>query len=104
MGYKLPTETTSEKEIVDYIQNSEPIASKLAGFVPDLTFVETQLEQIKAVESEYKAALYTGAMGADWEELYNDFVAKMISAGLDDVLEELQNQVDDYLAKKAQEK
>ena len=104
MGYKLPTETTSEQEIVDYIQNSEPITSDLAGFVPDLTYIQTQLEQIKAVETEYKQALYTGAMGSDWEDLYNDFVAKMINAGLNDVLEELQNQVDDFLAKKAQEK
>ena len=100
LGYPLTTATEDENLVIEKIEESDPVNSELSGFVPDLTKIQTQLDQISAVEKEYIATLYKGAMGADWQELYNEFVSKLVTAGLNDVIAELQAQVDAFLAAK----
>ncbi len=73
--------------------------SDLMGFTAKTSNISTQLEQTTAVTEEYRAVLESGAMGADWKTYYDDYVNKMNSAGLEDILTELQTQVDTFNAK-----
>lgn len=89
-----------ENELALEINNStENDVSDLMGFSADTTAIATQLEQTTAVTEEYKATLESGAMKDEWKSYYDDFVNKMNSAGLEDILTQLQSQVDAFKAK-----
>ena len=74
--------------------------SELMGFWIDLTPVELEISQCQAVITEYRTALQYGSMGADWEAYYNEFMNKLEAAGMQTVLDELQSQVDAFIASK----
>ena len=80
-------------------ENPKNTKSELMGFVPKTADIASQLEQITAVDKEYKTALINGAMGKEWKAYYDEYVTKMKNAGLEDVLKALQSQVDAHLAK-----
>ncbi|MBR4058406.1 MAG: ABC transporter substrate-binding protein [Lachnospiraceae bacterium] len=92
----------SENEIARQInESSDNKTSSIMGFIVDISSIETEIEQIKAVKGEFYGALSGGALGtAGWEEYYNKFVQKLESAGLQEVLDEIQNQVDEFKAAK----
>lgn len=81
-------------------ENPNNVISDLIGFVLDTSKIETQLEQIQAVVTEYEGTLRAGAKGADWESYYNEYIDKVNKAGLDEVLTEIQAQVDAFNASK----
>lgn len=82
-------------------ESPDTVTSSLIGFVPDTSSIQTQLEQITAVEKEYDGALNSGTKGsAGWEAHYNEMFEKMREAGLDEVKAELQRQLDEFLANK----
>lgn len=88
-----------ENELALEINNSKDNdVSDLMGFSADTTKIATQLEQTTAVTEEYKKTLESGAMKDDWKSYYDDYVNKMKSAGLEDILTELQSQVDAFKA------
>ena len=88
----------SDNEIANEINNNpDNIISPIMGFRIDTAPIATELEQIAAVEKEYKDTLMTGAMGSKWESTYNEFIEKLEIAGLDKVMIELQAQVDAFL-------
>lgn len=79
----------------------ETVSSSLIGFVPDTAPVQTELEMMKAVEEEYVNNLKKGVMGVDsWEAYYEEFMTKLEGAGLQKVIDELQSQLDAFLASK----
>lgn len=93
--------TVGENEISLAInENPDNVISDLIGFVLDTSKIETQLEQIQAVVTEYESTLRAGAKGADWENYYNEYIEKVEKAGLEEVLTEIQAQVDAFSASK----
>lgn len=73
--------------------------SKLMGFSPDLSKIESKIAQVKAVNSQYGGPLGTGAV-ENYKEYYDEFVRKMEMCGNQDIINELQRQVDEFLASK----
>lgn len=85
-------------EMVEINENPDNIVSLISGFKVDLTPVETEISQMQAVMTEYRDALIYGSYGANWEDYYNECVAKLEAAGWADVEKEIQNQLDAHLA------
>jgi len=72
--------------------------SPLIGFVPNLTDLQAEIANIKNVNDEYKAKREYGTDPVDsW---YNDYIAALKTAGIERVRDELQKQVDAWLASK----
>lgn len=87
-----------ENEIALEINESDENAtSSIMGFRVDITSVQTQIEQIKAVQDEFMKTVRNGVVGSkNWEAKYNEFVQKLETAGLQTVLDEIQSQVDAF--------
>lgn len=82
-------------------ESPETLTSSLVGFVPDISSLTTQLEQITAIEKEYDLIMALGVMGVDgWKDSYDEYMNKLKAAGMDEVKAELQKQLDEYLANK----
>lgn len=74
--------------------------SSLIGFAPSTSNVSTQISQVQAVYKEYVDTLTTGVLGAaGWEAVYNEFMQKLQQAGVQDVINEYQRQLDAFLGK-----
>jgi hypothetical protein len=58
---------------------------------------QISLSQFDAIRQEYELSLYSGALDS-WEQLYDEMLDKMRAAGSDRILEEIQRQVNEYLA------
>ncbi len=90
-------------EWVDIVlkMNNDPknLNSELTGFALDSSKVSTQVDNVTAIVSEYKNTLIYGVAGDNWETVYNEFVHKLETAGLNDILAEYQAQVDAFLKK-----
>lgn len=71
--------------------------SPLIGFKPDLKTVRTQMAQIQTISTEYWDTLKNGA-SAKHEELYEQMIQRMNESGAQDIIDELQKQVDEYVA------
>ena len=82
----------------DINENSDNGISLIMGFAADLSSVETEVSQCRAVVSEYSSSLTYGTWGADWEKYYNEFVTKMEAAGVQTIIDEVQAQLDAFLA------
>lgn len=78
--------------------NAEADLDPLFGFVPDRSAIETELASCEAVWGEYKDILYYGLQ--DYTTVIPEMMAKLEVAGLKTVTEELQSQIDAYLASK----
>jgi putative aldouronate transport system substrate-binding protein len=79
--------------------NEEAAPSKMKGFTLDTDPIKTELAQVNAVIGEYKTTLNSGA-APDAEKLYQDFVDKLIKAGDDKIVEEVQRQINEWLKNK----
>ena len=84
---------------LEIIENPNNSFSNLMGFVAKTEKVQTQVEQVSAITREYADAIRCGVYGADWEAAYDEYVEKLNTAGLQDIIDELQGQVDAFLAK-----
>ena len=62
--------------------------------------IENSLTQLSAMNRQFEVQVYSGAMEKDTEKTYNEMLAATERVGLKTVLEELQKQVDEYVAKK----
>ncbi|OAS23075.1 ABC transporter substrate-binding protein [Paenibacillus oryzisoli] len=80
--------------------NESAKLSTLYGFSFNADNVKAESANSAAIVNEYKAAFNTGLYGADTEKKYNEFLAKLKTAGLDKVLAEKQKQVDAFIATK----
>ena len=88
------------KEIVyEYMnEGKDTIKSPLMGFALDSTSIETKLSQIKAVSNEFGGPLGSGA--ADTEQLLKDMTVKYEQAGNQEIVDEIQRQIDEFMASK----
>ena len=92
---------TDEQYVIAKEMNEHPdtVSSSKIGFVIDKTPVTTQLDQLSAVCKEYETTLRTGAVGVEkFEAYYEEFMAKLEVAGVNEVKEEYQRQLDEWLA------
>ena len=69
--------------------------SPLYGFSADLSAVSTIDTQIQNVYGEYNATI---ACGFGDDEMYQAYIDKLYASGLQDYLDEIQSQLDAYLA------
>ncbi|WP_176835476.1 MULTISPECIES: extracellular solute-binding protein [unclassified Paenibacillus] len=84
----------------DYVrefQNPEALPIPLKNFKLNITPIKNELAQYDAVRNEYELALYSGASD-NWENTHTAMLDKMKKAGLPKIMEEIQKQVDAYLA------
>lgn len=77
-------------------ESDTTLKSKLIGFYPQKTTMQTQVEQISSITQEYQDALGSGVKGKDWRSYYAEFESKLKTAGLDEIKQELQNQVNEF--------
>ena len=69
----------------------------LEGFVPDNSEFEVELANMRAICEEYIPTFQKGYLGANWKVKYDEFRAKMKTAGIDAYLDEVQRQVNEYV-------
>lgn len=77
--------------------NNNSIKSPLIGFTPDVSAIRMELSQLASVADEF-AYMFTGAYAV--EDYWEEYVSKMEMAGVRKVRDELQKQVDEFLASK----
>ena len=73
--------------------NDNVEVSRIISFVFDNSKVQTELSQIATVTQEYKN-FANGSI--DWKENIDQYKAKMKAAGIENVLNEVQRQLDEY--------
>ncbi len=80
--------------------NESAKVSTLYGFSFNVDSIKAESANSAAIVNEYRAAFNTGMFGDDTEKKYNEFLAKLKTAGIDKVLAEKQKQVDAFIASK----
>lgn len=91
---EVPTDTHQwEKTMASY---ADATLSAAMGFTPDLSAVSSECEAIKKVIEEYRPRLYTGT--DDPDEVIPEMLGRMEEAGLRKVIDEIQRQLDAFLA------
>lgn len=73
--------------------NNEADKSRIMSFVFDSSKVQTELSQISTVKQEYKN-FNNGSI--DWRENFETYKSRMMTAGIENVLKEVQRQLDEY--------
>lgn len=72
-------------------------SSAMQGFTMDLSAWTQQLAEMAAIKDEYYSNFATGTIA--FEEIEEEFMAKMNAAGLQEMIEDAQAQLDAWLAK-----
>ena len=94
---EVPTDTHQwERTMAGY---ANATVSAAYGFTPDLSKVGDECEAIKNVILEYRPTLYTGK--EDPDKVLPEMLKDMEKAGLRKVMDEIQRQLDDFLAESA---
>lgn len=93
-AYELPAD---EEGMAEYVASLDENATILpaVGFKPDTSDLSVELAQLNSVEQEYKSRKYGAHQ--DWEGVYNEYVAKLKTAGVEKVTAELQKQLDAWV-------
>ncbi|MBD2846331.1 ABC transporter substrate-binding protein [Paenibacillus sp. IB182496] len=78
--------------------NDSATVSTLFGFSFDPDSVKAESANCAAIVNEYRAAFNTGMYADETEQKYEEFLAKLKTAGVDKVLAEKQKQLDAFLA------
>ena len=88
-----------KKVIYDYMNEGEStITSPLMGFALNADTIETKLGIISAIDTEFRGPIESGA--ADTEKLIGEMTEKYNQANIQEVIDEIQSQVDAFLASK----
>ena len=82
---------------VDLPENGQ--RSHLMGFVLDTTSFTNELAQVEAITTEY-ANILTQVGSKNWESDLQAYLDKLDAAGIEDVMEKIQTQIDAFLANK----
>ena len=80
--------------------NNSAKASPLMGFNFDSANVQTEIANCEAISTEYLTISQYGML--DPEVKYREYISKLDNAGADKIIAEMQRQIDEFLAKKAQ--
>ena len=92
--------TLTENASALYV-NENGVPAPWAGVKIDTTPVATQISNCNAVWTEWNTRLSLGQDGVDgFEAAYAQFVAAMKTAGVEDIIDEMQEQIDDFIASK----
>ena len=84
------------QELIE-LQKDAP-TSPLLGFSFDYTDVETEYNLLSSIDKEYGDMLGRGYLGvAGWEAKYNEYVDKLYAAGMQDVIDAIQEQVTEFV-------
>ena len=80
--------------------NEEAESSPTLGFLFNPENVENEIAALQAVVEKYNSTLNTGAHDGDKsvQDILDEMNAELESAGLQDVLEEVQTQLDEFMA------
>lgn len=82
-------------------EGKDTIPSELMGFAVVMDSIETKYQQVIATNSEYASSLEKGVFrGEEFDAKYKEYVDKMTAAGYQDIEQELQRQVDEFLKTK----
>lgn len=85
--------------IINEINNgATTTTSPVMGITWDMSSVADQVAQVKAVMSEYTWRNII-VCGDQWEARYNEMIAKLVAAGIQDIIDCAQQQYADFLAK-----
>ncbi len=91
---EVPTDVHQwEKTMASY---ANATLSAAMGFTPDLSSVSSECEQLKQVIDTYRPLVYTGT--ADPDVIIPEMLESMEKAGLRKVIDEIQRQLDAFLA------
>ncbi len=99
-AYLTTAQGENYKKIVYEVLNEgeNTIPSPLMGFALDSSSIDTKLAQIKAVSKEFGSSIGSGA--ADTEALLKEMHTKFEQAGNQEVIDEIQRQIDEFVASK----
>lgn len=97
LGYHLEGSPENEYEETETINKSAD-KSPLLGFSPDLTGLKSEIAGCNAAVTEFTNALEYGSVDVD--STYEAFMQKLKAAGADKIIEEVQSQIDSWLASK----
>ena len=100
LSYELESEK-GQKQYTYEVANEGPdtIVSDFMGFIPDISSVITEITRINSLYDEYSKTLAKGAT-ADVDALYNEYMEKLQTAGIEKVRECVQKQAKEFLAAK----
>ena len=93
--WKVPGEADDIWDLVSEMNRTAKV-SPLRGFSPDTSNLQAEIAQVKAVTAEYK----NFNLREGWEDLIEERKEKLIAAGIEVIVEEMQRQVDEFLATK----
>ena len=79
-------------------QEKDAIVSPFLNFVFDKSNVEDIIASLKAIDDEYGEMIRKGYTGDDWEATLDKWIEERKAAGVDTLIEELQSQIDAYVA------
>ena len=94
LAYRTQFNPDGYKEWVFDEINSSTLKSKLIGFHPELDSISDDLTQISSLHSEY----YNSSRDSGNMDRYNEWMEKITLAGNQRIIDELQRQVDEFLA------
>lgn len=75
----------------------DAIISSFVNFTFDDSNVTDVVASLKAIDGEYKSMIDNGYMGDEWETTLDKWIAERQAAGVDRLIEELQNQINAYV-------
>ena len=76
---------------------AEPVTSAMGAFTWEFSKWEAQIAELKNIYSEYYNSIATGAI--DIDDVYEEMMGKLNAAGLQDMIDDAQEQLDAYLGK-----
>lgn len=78
-------------------EDGEAYASPFTQFVFDQTGLEDVITAVRTVQNDYNPQMQSGCHGADWEKVYNEYIAERKAAGIDKIMEAMQKQIDEFI-------
>ena len=96
-----PYEAEQKELGLDYYDNVYPKYHRtdIAGLAFDFDSISNYYSQLATVLAEYQIQIISGAV-ADYETKYNEALKLMDTAGINEIIKELQKQTDAYVASK----
>lgn len=87
--------------ILNEVHNGKTtVTSPMMGYTWDLASVKDQRADVKAVSDEYYGSLLNGIYGKDWEAKYDEYMTKLKAAGVQEILDTVTKQYNDYTSSK----
>ena len=96
LAYNIQSEPDSYNTWAFEEVNNSPNRSYLMGFQADTTQITDMLSQVSSIVTQYLQPLNVGSVD-DWEGNYNEFKKKLRIAGEEQIIEELQKQINEFL-------